>query len=58
MSNLSVSVDKRDTMRLYNKLHWNITKVIASYIEALCKKIEVIFTWLGFNGTTKMQWYL
>ena len=27
--NLSVSVDKRDTMRLYNKLHRNITKVIA-----------------------------
>ena len=30
MSNLSVSVDKRDAMRLYNKLHRNITKVVAS----------------------------
>ena len=29
MSNPSVSVDKRDTMRLYDKLHRNITKVIA-----------------------------
>ena len=29
MLNLSVSVDERDTMRLYNILHRNITKVIA-----------------------------
>ena len=29
MLNLSVSVDKRDTMKLYNKLHRNNTKVIA-----------------------------
>ena len=42
-------------MRLYNKLHRNNTKVIA---EALCKKIEVIFTGLGFGGTTKMQQYV
>ena len=31
-------------MRLYNKLHKNITKVVTS---GLCKKIEVIFTGLG-----------
>ena len=52
---LSVSVDKRDTMKLYNKLHRNNMKVIA---RSLCKKIEVIFTGLGFSGTTKMQRYL
>ena len=29
MLNLSVFVNKRDTMRLYNKLHGDITEVIA-----------------------------
>ena len=53
--NLLVSVDKRDTMRLYNKLHRNIAKVVAS---GFGKKIEAIFTGLSINGTTKMQQYL
>ena len=30
MSNLLVSVDERDTIRLYNKLCRNVTKVVAS----------------------------
>ena len=51
-SNLSASVDKKETMRLYNKLQQKLK------LEALCKKIEVIFTGLGFSGITKMQRYL
>ena len=50
MSNLSVSADKRDTMRL--KLCRNVTQVLAIDVVALCKKTEVIFTELSFNGTT------
>lgn len=53
MSSLSVSVDKRDTMKLYNKLHTNTTKIVV----ALHKKFEVIFTGLSFNGIAKMQRY-
>ena len=44
-----VSVDKRDTMNLCNKLHRNISKL---WLVTLCNKIKVIFTGLGFNGTT------
>ena len=49
MSNPLDSVDKRDTMRLRRD-----TRVVV----ALHKKIEVIFTGLGFSGIAKMQWYL
>ena len=47
MSNPLDSVDKRDAM--------GDTREI---VVALRKKIEVIFTGLGFSGIDKMQWYL
>ena len=49
-SNLSVSVDKRDAIRLRR----NNTKILV----ALCKKIEMKFTGLSFNGIAKMKQYL
>ena len=42
-------------MRLYNKLHMN---TMENFSDSLHKKIEVIFTGLGFSGIAKTQWYL
>ena len=51
---LSVCVDKSYTMSLYNKL--GIIQKLK--LDALCKKIDMIFTGLSFSGTTKIQRYL